>query len=113
MRTVITSESIHYTKLDDVIQLAHAAIGHPAATIQQAEAIAHLARKRQFLFDQQDRQADLAIELADDVTDLADHVGLDAFGGFIEDQQLGIQDQGPADGQLLLLAAGEISYNFV
>src|SRR5262245_53755957 len=40
---------------------------------------------------------------------ISDHVGLDALGGLVEDEDLGVQDQGAGDGQLLLLAAREIA----
>ncbi len=47
--------------------------------------------------------------LADHRADLLDHRRLDAFGRFVEDQQLRLAGQRAADRQLLLLAAGEIA----
>ncbi len=49
------------------------------------------------------------VEPHDDVADLAHDVRLDTFGGLVEDQHLGIDDQRAADGQLLLLAAGQVA----
>ena len=40
---------------------------------------------------------------------LLDDIGLDALGWLIQNQQLRVQDQGAADGQLLLLSAGQVS----
>src|SRR5437868_616516 len=41
--------------------------------------------------------------------DLIDNVGLNALGRFIEDEDLWLGEQGAADGELLLLAAGKHS----
>lgn len=49
------------------------------------------------------------IEAADHAGDVVDDIGLDAFGGFVENQQAGVEYQRAADGELLLLAAGEVA----
>ena len=41
--------------------------------------------------------------------DLLDGGGLDALGRLVEEEQPGPRDQGPGDGQLLLLAAREVA----
>ena len=47
------------------------------------------------------------MELADDVKDLLHQDGGQAHGGLVQHQQPGVAHQRPADGQHLLLAAGE------
>lgn len=61
------------------------------------------------LLDQQDRHVAARRQAADDRADLLDHRRLDAFRGFVEDQQSRLAGQGAADRQLLLLAAGEVA----
>jgi hypothetical protein len=41
--------------------------------------------------------------------DVENDRGLDAFGGFIEEQQLGLAQQGTGDGELLLLTTAEVT----
>ena len=45
----------------------------------------------------------------DHVADLVDDVRLDAFGRFVQNQQLRLEHERPADRELLLLAAGQIA----
>ena len=61
------------------------------------------------LFHQQDGHVATAGQLADDFADLFDDRRLDAFGGFVQDQQFGLADQGATNGQLLLLAARQVA----
>ncbi len=105
-----------------------------AATVQNAELIGYLAGEGQFLLDQQYRHAKLFVDTVDglvdfagfrfysrhshtarlvqtndDVANFADDVGLDAFGGLVQNQQARIQYQGATNRQLLLLAAGQVA----
>ncbi len=65
-----------------------------------------LQGERHVLLDEEDGHA-LPVEDADDVADLRDHAGHQPLGGFVEENDLGLQHHGPRDGQHLLLAAGE------
>ena len=60
------------------------------------------------MLHQEHRQANLPIQAPNDVANFCHHIGLDPLGGLIQDQQFRIQHQSATDGQLLLLAAGEI-----
>ena len=104
------------------------------AAVHGIEAVGDLAAEIDVLFDEQDGQRlfllqlpnggpDLlhgVVRLGDDlergrrglellqrVANLVDDRWLDALGGFVEDEQPGFGKQGAADGELLLLAAGE------
>ena len=48
-------------------------------------------------------------EPGDGAADVLDDRGLDALGRLVEDEQLRPRDQRPGDGELLLLAAGEVA----
>ncbi len=49
--------------------------------------------------------AEFPADAAQGFLDLLDDVGLDAFGGFVEEQEFGLAGQRAADRKLLLLAA--------
>jgi hypothetical protein len=82
---------------------------NPLSALVNNKPVRVLARKRRLLLHQQHGQAVLFDELADDFADLGDNFGLDTFAGFIQDQHSGFDDQYAADGELWLLAAGEIA----
>ena len=63
----------------------------------------------EILLDQQDRHVAALAQEGDGAADVLDHRGLDAFGRLVEYQQLGPHGERPADGELLLLATGEIA----
>ena len=63
----------------------------------------------QFLLDHQHGEPPFLVEAADDFGDVVDDIGLDAFGGLVENQEAGVEHEGAADGELLLLAAGEVA----
>ena len=51
----------------------------------------------------------LLAQVGDGAADVLDDRGLDAFGRLVEEKQPGPGDERPADGELLLLAAGEVA----
>jgi hypothetical protein len=57
------------------------------------------------LFDKHDRQADCSIQFNDDPRNVLHDRRLNAFRGFVEQQEDRLADQHPANGELLLLAA--------
>src|SRR5690606_35432450 len=65
-----------------------AAAGDDSAFVDDAELARNATCERQLLFDEQHGQLLLLIELEDDIADLVDDVRLNAFGRFIEDQEL-------------------------
>ena len=62
------------------------------------------------LLDEQNREVAPVGEVDDHLLDLGDHVGLDALGRLVEDQEARLGQQRPGDGQLLALASrpGEV-----
>src|SRR5206468_1999043 len=92
---------------DLVAQLFHLAGGDIAAAVEDGEIASHAARKGELLFDQKDGEPRLD-QPDQDVTDLCHDIGLDAFGGLVQDEQLRVRHQSAPDGELLLLAAGKI-----
>jgi hypothetical protein len=83
-------------------QLRDAAVDH------HADAVGHLQCDAQVLFDQQHRDLALGRQVAQRLGHLLDDHRRQALGGLIHDQQLGLQQQRPADGQHLLLAARQL-----
>ena len=49
------------------------------------------------------------VEPQQNIADLLNDIGLDALGRLIQNQQLGVEHQGAADGQLLLLPARQVA----
>src|SRR5580698_10416463 len=78
------------------------------AAIDDAKAPPDPAREGQLLLDQQHRDP-LVDQADDDVADLTHHVGLNALGRLVEDQQLRIERQRAAHGQLMLLPTRQIA----
>ncbi len=64
-------------------------------------------RDAEVLLDQEDAQA-LLLELAERLDQHLDDRRREALGGLVHDQQLRVRDQGAADREHLLLAAGEL-----
>ena len=78
-----------------------------AALFHDEDVIGEAAGEVDVLFDEQNRHVAGFFEALDDGFDLQDDGGLDALGGFVEEEELGAGDEGAGDGQLLLLAAAE------
>src|SRR4029077_9409175 len=66
-------------------------------------------RKRKLLLDQQHRQTRLLVQPEKDVADFVDDIGLNPFGRLVEDEERRLEHERASDGELLLLAAGEIA----
>ncbi|MCY1310307.1 hypothetical protein D9M70_604850 [compost metagenome] len=58
----------------------------------------------QILLDEYNRKAPFAIEIDEHVFDLLDDIGLDPFGGLIEQEDFRFGQQRPCNRQLLLLS---------
>ena len=84
--------------------------GHgDAAAVHHGDVVGQLAGQLVVLLDQQDGEVAARRQRADRRLDVLDDGRLDALGGLVEQQQLRPGDQGAADGQLLLLAAGQVA----
>src|SRR4029079_17181788 len=67
------------------------------------------AREVVVLLDEEDRELAGFRERADRALDVLDDRRLDAFGGLVEDEELRAHGERSPDGELLLLASGEIA----
>ena len=83
------------------------AAGDDGAAVHDGEAVGELFAEVEILFDEEDAHLALGAEHADGFADLVDDVGLNAFGGLVEDEDFGLGEEGTGDGELLLLATGE------
>ena len=95
---VLVDDGVVHLQLRGDCMMAHRALLH------EVDALARLQRQRHVLLDQQDGHA-LAMQHVDDLLDLADHARHQALGRLVEQDDLGLQHHGPADGEHLLLAA--------
>src|ERR1700751_3854631 len=77
--------------------------------VHHREIVAGLAGKVEILLNQDDRDVAEIAQIGDRATDVLDDRGLDAFGGLVEQQQFRTHHQRATDGELLLLAAGEVA----
>ena len=74
------------------------------------EIVGQIAGEFEILLDQQDRPcAPRCASVRMTRLDILDDRGLDALGRLVEDEQARLRDQRAGDGELLLLAAGEIA----
>lgn len=78
-----------------------------AAGLHDIAAVGHFEGEIGVLFDEQDGDAALAIDLGDLLEDGFDEQRGDAEGGFVEHEEAGAAHEGAADGEHLLFAAGE------
>src|SRR5258705_13242707 len=77
-----------------------------APVLENVSALRDLERDGDVLLDEEDRHAAL-VEEADGAQDFLDHHGGEAERGLVEHDQLGGAHEAAADGEHLLLAAGE------
>lgn len=76
---------------------------------ENAVMLSRLERETDVLLDEEDTEIAAFGEFHDCSFDFGDHVGLNALGRFVEDEDLGLGDQGASDGKLLSLPTGEKS----
>ena len=76
------------------------AVVHDGDAIAEALGLVHVVRG-------ENDGAAAPLEVVDQVPQMAARLGIEAGGGLVEKEQLGIADQGAGHGQALLLAAGE------
>ena len=76
-------------------------------SVADADDAVGMGGDRRVVRDQDDRQAILAVEVAEEVEDLLAGLGVEVAGGFIGDQERAPVDQRPGDRDPLLLPARE------
>src|SRR5438445_5319430 len=92
---------------DGLVQVRDGAFRDNRAAVHDVKAVGHAQAEIQILLHEQDADIPFFPDPEERVADLVNDVRLDAFGGFVEDQDLGIGEHGAGDGELLLLAAAE------
>src|SRR5688572_3588579 len=98
--------SYHQVPADEVLgEFVHHATCDGPSAIQDREALGDPSCELELLLHQEDRHAFLA-ELGQNIPDLGDDVWLDTLCRFVEDEELGLECEGTADGELLLLPSG-------
>jgi hypothetical protein len=115
---------------DGFIEFADIALGDNVASIHDVKTVANVHAEIEILFDEQNANFAFTSKLLNSVAnllealfagvvetvrpkffdgfaDLVDNVGLDALGRLVQEQHFWIGEQGPANGELLLLASAE------
>src|SRR5215475_7279071 len=89
-----------------LLQQPLAGVGHDdAADLEHVAEVGGHERHVRVLLDQQDGDAELAVDALDDVEDVLHQLGAEAERGLVQQHQPGPRHQGAADGKHLLLAA--------
>ena len=81
---------------------------HDLAVIQNGNVIAHLFHHAHLVRDDDDGDAELAVDIADQLKDLARGLGIERAGRFIAEQDLRVRGECAGDGDALLLSAGKL-----
>jgi len=98
---------------DDVVrEPLDGSIRHDAAFFEDAEVTGHAPGKRQVVVDQQQRDAERGVQIAQDGPYLVDECGLNPVGRLVQDQQLRFAHQRPANRELLAFT-GRVRYAIV
>src|SRR5581483_4885324 len=82
---------------------------HDRAAFEDEVPIGELLGEFEVLLDEEDGDVVVGGEGSDDALYLLDEGGLDALGGLVEEEEARAGDECAGDGQLLLLAAGEVA----
>ena len=90
------------------VKLGSVSLSHEAASVHNVKGMSELTHEVGVLLDQQDGHAILVRQLADDLPDLGNYVGLDAFGRLVQNEELGLGNESPGNGKLLLLPTGQV-----
>ena len=83
--------------------------GHNLASVHDEEVVGEFPDEIEVLFYDEYGHVFGGDQVLEHFSDLLNDVGLNAFGGFVEDEEFGVGGEGSADGELLLLASGEVS----
>src|SRR5262249_50998377 len=88
------------------LDLGRGAAEHHAPGIDDDDVVGKIERELDVLLDQHDRLA-LGLDLRDGAADLGDELRREPLRGLVQEEHTRIAHQGAADGEHLLLAAGE------
>ena len=88
-------------------QLARRAQGDDLALVDDGDAVAEPLGLVHVVGGEKDGSA-AVLQVPDDLPELAAGLGVEARGGLVEEEELGISDQRDGDGEPLLLAAGKL-----
>ena len=81
---------------------------HDAAEVHHRDALAHVAHHGEVVGDEDDRQPEIALQVAQQVEDLGLDRDVQGGDGLVGDDQLGLQRDRAGDADALALAAGEL-----
>ena len=94
---------------DFVCEFADLALGNSATVGQYAELARYAASERKLLLDQKHGQSFFLIQPQNNIANFVDNIWLDPFSRLIENQQLRLENERPADRELLLLTARKVA----
>ena len=89
-----------------VLEVGGEALGHHAAAVEDDDVVGHLEHQLGVLLDQHDRES-LLLEPPDRRHHLGHELRRQALRRLVHQEHARVRHQGPADGEHLLLAAGE------
>jgi len=81
---------------------------HAAPPLHHHQPLAHVGHHGEVVADHDEGEPVAAAHLLEEVQHLRLHRGVEGGGGFVEQQDLRLEDQGPRDGDALALAAGQL-----
>jgi hypothetical protein len=84
-------------------------LGHDAPEVEEHDAVAHLLHLLHVVGRVQEREAALAPDREQLLERLVRDVGIEARGGLVEDEELGVVEQRPGEARPRLLAQGEVA----
>src|SRR5438445_12900406 len=90
-------------------QFVDGAAGNAPPFFENAELAGHAPGEAQLLLDQEHRDSRLPIELEKNIPDLVHDIGLDPFGGLVQNEQRRLEHERATDRELLLLASGALA----
>src|SRR5204863_7076264 len=91
------------------VQISAGSLVHEMPFFDDQEAIGDLLRKAQHLFGDQQSELAIGLELVQRLRYFLDDGRLNAFGRLVENQYLGIADEGTRNRELLLLTSRKIA----
>ena len=84
------------------------ALFHDFTVVEDRNVIADLLHHAHLVCDDDDGDAKLFVDVADQLEDLARRLGVERARGLVAEQNFGVRGEGAGDGHALLLSAGEL-----
>ena len=79
-----------------------------AAQVHHTDAVAHVADNTQIMGDKKIGKFEFALQLFKQIKNLSLYRDIQRGSRFVKDQQLGVQNQSPGQGDALALSAGKL-----